>query len=540
MFYIKYIPANVWQKLKIAIYIFILYISYTEFKLRPAQQLCGVPEEVQNMANEIKFATAGFRGTIADSVTAQSIQRISLGIAEHIFTHEFYGFEGTGYQKHIKERGLKFKRPLVIVGHDTRFLSAKFADIACDILASKGITVRRAMHALPTPVAEWAVLKEGAIGAVVITASEADYTQNGLKWIAYYGGIANDEVIKDIEDNIPSVSSSPKDLPEFGYQNSAVSEHNVRDEYLSHLNQIINVKAIKKAKLKVGIDPLFGAADSYFRKFLTSCGVEIEGVHEGKDVRFGGKVPNAGPVALADLSKLVVKKKLHLGIACNSDCDKFGIIGPDGEWISPNQIAPVLLEHVIKNRKASGRICRSIITTNLIDEVARAHNMAVRETPVGFKYIGELMMSGQYIFGAEESGGIAISDHIPDKDGILACVLVLEMMAVEGKSLKQIFKDFYKKYNMYYDKKVSIPKRELEITQIMEKLNLKPPLSINKTSVWRIDQADGFKFILRNGNWLALRPSGTEHLIRIYAEAKDPQTPTKLIQEAQKLIQSLS
>ncbi|MDR0953203.1 MAG: hypothetical protein LBM71_03320 [Elusimicrobiota bacterium] len=492
------------------------------------------------MAKEIKFATAGFRGTIAETVNAQNIYRIALGIAEHIFTDEYYGFEGAGYQKHIKELGLKFKKPLVLVGHDTRFLSDKFADIVCDALVSRGISVKRALYPLPTPAAEWAVLKDGAVGAVIITASEADYTQNGLKWVSYYGGIANNEVVKDIEDKIPSVSSLPKDLPEFGYQNSAVNGHNVRDEYLAHLAKLINVKAIKKAKLKVGVDPLFGTAYAYFKKFLTSNGVEIEGINGGEDVLFGGKVPNAGPESLADLSRLVVKKKLHVGIACNSDCDKFGLIGPDGQWISPNQIAPVLLEHIIKNRKAKGRICRSLITTHLIDEVAKAHNMPVRETPVGFKYINELMITGQYIFGAEESGGIAISNHMPDKDGILACLLVLEMMAVEGKSLKQIFKDFYKKYNAYYDKKVSIPKRELEINQILEKLNLNPPLSLNKTSVWRIDQTDGFKFILRNGNWLALRPSGTEHLIRIYAEAKDPATASKLIVEAQKIIESLS
>jgi phosphomannomutase len=492
------------------------------------------------MSNEIKFSTAGFRGTIAEGVNARALQRLALGIAGHIFTNEYYGFEGAGYKKHLNERGLKFKRPLIIVGHDTRFLSDKFADIVCDILASKGITVRRALYPLPTPVAEWAVLKEGAVGAVVITASEAGYTQNGLKWISYYGGIANNEVVRDIENNIPAVSSSPKDLPEYGYQNSAVSVHNVRDEYLEHLNKIINVKAIKKANLKAGIDPLFGCAENYFRKFLTACGVSVEDIHGGNDVLFGGYVPNAGPVSLADLGRLVVSKKLHLGIACNSDCDKFGIIGPDGEWISPNQIAPLILEHIIKNRKESGRICRSIITTSQIDEVAKAYNLPVRQTPVGFKYINELMMTGQYIFGAEESGGIAITNHMPDKDGLLACILVLEMMAVEGKNLKQIFKDFYKKYNVYYDKKVSIPKREIEIIQIMEKLNLNPPLSINKTSVWRIDQTDGFKFILRNGNWLALRPSGTEHLIRIYAEAKEPSAPARLIAEAQKLIESLS
>lgn len=491
------------------------------------------------MANDIKFSTAGFRGTIAESVNAQNIYRLSVAIAEHIFTDQYYGFKGEGYKKHLQERGFNFKRPFVIVGTDTRFLSDKFADIACDVFVSKGISVKRALYPLPTPVAEWAVLEQGAVGAVIITASEANYDQNGLKWISYYGGIANNEVTADIEKNIPP-ASAVKDLPEFGYKNSAVSEFNFRDEYIKYLTSIINVKAIKKAKLKVGIDPLFGTANNYFREFLEICGVQIEAIHEGTDVLFGGEVPNAAPKALTELSKMVVKKKLNAGIACNTDCDKFGIIGPDGVWISPNQLAPVLLEHLIEYRGKNGRICRSLITTNLIDEVAKAHNLQVRETPVGFKYISELMMTGQYIFGAEESGGIAISNHIPDKDGIAACMLTLEMLAVSGKSLKQIFKDFYKKYNHYYDKKVSIPKKEMIINQIMEKLNLRPPLSINKSSVWRIDRTDGFKFILRNGNWLALRPSGTEHLIRIYAEAKDEQTPDMLISEAKKIIETLS
>ncbi len=494
------------------------------------------------MSTNIKFSTAGFRGTIAEGVTAQSIYRLSTAIAAHIFSNKYYGFDGDGYQKHLLKRGLKFKKPLVFVGHDGRFLSDKFADIVCDVLATKGITVKRAHYPLPTPVAEWAALKEGAVGAVVITASEADYTQNGLKWVSFYGGIANNEVVADIERHVPSLSSTPRDNPEFGYQNTAVTEVNLRDEYLKHISKIINVAAIKKAKLKVGVDTLHGAASNYFSKFLQSCGVQVEEINANTDVMFGGVVPNAGPVALKQLSALVVKKKLHIGLSCNSDCDKFGIIGPDGEWISPNQVAALLLEHLVKNRKLSGKVCRSLITTSLIDEVAKKYNLSVRETPVGFKYINELMISGQYIMGAEESGGIAVgaANHVPDKDGILACLLMLEMIAMEKKNLKQIIKDFYKKYHAYYDKKVSVPKREMEIAQIMEKLNLNPPLTLNKTSVWRIDQTDGFKFILRDGSWLALRPSGTEHLIRIYAEAKDPQTPGKLIAEAQKLIESLS
>lgn len=493
------------------------------------------------MATDLKFSTAGFRGTLGQTVTAQNIYRLACGISEHIFTNSYYGFEGEGYRKHIAQRGFKFKRPLVLVGGDTRFMSQNFADIVCDVFSSKGITVRRAKYPLPTPVAEWAVLNEGAVGAVVITASEADYTQNGLKWISYYGGIANNEVVADIETKTPPINMVTRSITEFGYKNAAVTEQNFRDEYIEHLMSFINVKAIKKAKLKVGIDPLFGAADNYFRHFLTKCGgVEIYGINEGCDVLFGGRVPNAGPVSLNDLSKLVVSKRLHLGIACNSDCDKFGIIGPDGVWISPNQIVPVLLEHVILQRKQSGRVCRSLITTNLIDEVAKKHGMTVRETPVGFKYINELMTSGQYIFGAEESGGLALAGNTPDKDGILACMLVLEMIAMSGKSLKQIFKDFYKNYKPSYDKKVSIPKKAIEIMQIMEKLNLRPPLSINKMSVWRIDQSDGFKFILKNGAWLALRPSGTENLIRIYAEAKDPKLPDILIAEAKKIVSNLS
>ena len=207
------------------------------------------------MATDIKFATAGFRGTIAESVTAQNIYRIALGISEHIFNDKYYGFEGEGYQKHIKERGFKFKRPLVLVGNDTRFLSRKFADIVCDTFATQGISVKRAKYPLPTPVAEWAVLKLGAVGAVVITASEADFTQNGLKWISYHGGIANNEVVADIEKNIPAVSNLSKELPEFGYQNTAVTEENFRNKIM-FLTSTINIETFTGEK-----DSFFGEGD---------------------------------------------------------------------------------------------------------------------------------------------------------------------------------------------------------------------------------------------------------------------------------------
>lgn len=492
--------------------------------------------------SDIKFSTAGFRTVTAEGLTAQSVQRLAYGISEHILEHPFYGFEGTGYQKHCKERGKKPKKPLVIVGHDTRFLSRQFARIAANALVQSGITVKLAELPLPTPVAEWNVLNECAVGAVIVTGSESEYYVNGIKWISYYGGIANNEITTDIENRIPSPSSQilKASSTEFDYLNAAVNvTSTMRKEYISHVEKLLDVKALKKSKLKIAVDPIFGTAKNYFRDVLEKYGVTVEGINEGEDALFGGKVPNAGPVSLADLKKLVTSKKMHLGIACNPDCDKFGLIDADGEWVSPNEIAPMLLDHLVRNKKLKGRVCRSVITSTLVDQVAKAHGLMLRETPVGFKYITELMTTGQYILGMEESGGLAVANHIPDKDGLLACFLIVDMLAVEGKTLKQLKKDFYKKYKPLFDQKVSMPKTETEINRIMERLDIKPPLSVNKTSVWRIDSTDGFKFILKGGSWLAIRPSSTERLIRLYAESMDEKMPAALIKEGKKIIESI-
>ena len=491
---------------------------------------------------EIKFSTAGFRAVIAEGLTAQTVQRLAYGISEHVLEHPFYGFKGTGYHAACQQSGKKFKNPLVFVGFDTRFGSKQLAYVAANALVQNGITVHMAEEPLPTPVAEWAVTHEGAVGAVVITGSEAPYYLNGLKWISYYGGIANNEITDDIKKRIPSSNAQilKASSTEFGVLNAAVVvTKDLRKNYLAHLEKLINVRALKKAKLKIAVDPLFGSAKNYFRPFLEKHGVTVEGIHENNDELFGGTTPNAGPVSLKELAELVTRKKMHLGIACNSDCDKFGLIDSDGTWVSPNEIAPMILDHLVRNKKQKGRVCRSVITSNLIDQVAKMNGLMLRETPVGFKYITELMTTGQYIMGMEESGGLAIANHIPDKDGLLACLLVVDILADEGKTLKQLRKDFYKKYKQLFDQKVSMPKTETEINRIMERLDIRPPLSINKTSVWRIDNTDGFKFILKNGSWVAIRPSGTEQLIRLYAEAQDEKTPAVLIKEGKKIIESM-
>lgn len=494
------------------------------------------------MSEDIKFSTAGFRSVIADGLTAQTIQRLAFGISDHVLEHPFYGFEGSGYQKHCQELGKKPKKPLIIIGYDTRFLSKQFAYIVANAFLASGISVKMGDEPLPTPAVEWNVLKEGAVGGVIITGSEAAYHVGGLKWVAYYGGIANNEIVEDIEKRTPAASAQilKTSSIEFDHLNSAVVPTNtLKKEYMSHMEKMLDGKALKKAKLKIALDPLFGTAQHYFRQALEKHGATVEAIHEGTDVLFAGKVPNAGPASLQDLRKLVLSKKMHLGISCNPDCDKFGLIDADGEWISSNEIAPMILHHLVKNKKLKGRVVRSVISSTLFDQVAKLHGLMLRETPVGFKYITDLMTTGQYIMGMEESGGIAMTNHIPDKDGLLACFLTIDMLAVEGKTLKQLRKEFYKKYRPMYEQKVSIPKSETEINRIMERLDIKPPLNICKTSVWRIDSTDGFKFILKGGSWLAIRPSSTERLIRMYAEAPDEKLPAALIKEGKKIIDSI-
>ena len=494
------------------------------------------------MSDTIKFSTAGFRAVTAGGLTAQNVQRLAYGISEHILEHPFYGFEGEGYKRHCQAQGKKMKKPLVIVGFDTRFLSKQLAYVAANAFVQNGIAVKMEELPLPTPVAEWCVLNECAVGALVITGSEGEYFVNGVKWISYYGGIASNEIMQDIENRIPAPSAQilKASSTEFGELNTAVTVgKDFRKAYLAHVDKLLNTRALKATKLKVAVDPLFGAAKYYLRAFLEKYGITVEGIHEEEDVLFGGKTPNAGPVSLQELKQLVVNKKLALGIACNPDCDKFGIIDSEGNWVSANEIAPMLLDHLVRNKKQKGRVCRSVITSNLIDQVAKAHGLMLRDTPVGFKYITELMNTGQYMLGMEESGGVAVANHIPDKDGLLACLLVIDMLATEKKTFKQLKKEFYKIYKQLFDQKVSIPKTETEINRIMERLDIKPPLSLSKTSVWRIDSTDGFKFILKGGSWLAIRPSSTERLIRLYAESQDEKLPAQLIKEGKKIIDSI-
>lgn len=489
--------------------------------------------------NEIKFGTSGWRATIADGFTAYNVQRLTEALSSHVTDNEEYGFVGAQYQRHLKEHKITRKKPLVIIGYDTRYGSEYFARLVAETFAANGILVKLASAPAPTPAVAWTVVQYGAVGGVTVTAGESDYYMNGIKWTPFWGGPAIPEITRDIEYNLSGtvrkVTQTGINSPKI--ENPLVEHIDLCKSYLEHLKSLLNAAQIKKAKLSVTIDPLYGAASVYMRTVLESLGVEVKGIHENRDVLFGGHAPYTGPAVLSELSKAVKKNKSALGLACDSDGDRFGIIDAAGNWVSPNEILPLMLEHLVVNRKMKGRVARNIVTTHFLDAVAKKYGLEVRETPIGFKFIGELMRSGQYMIGGEESGGLTIAGHVAEKDGILACLLVVEVLAFMKKPLNKILESMHKTYGDFLSVKTSLALEDgVNVTRFKERLSLNPPLSIAGFTVWRIDETDGFKFILRDGSWLGLRPSSNEPIVRIYAEATNKKKLNELVEEGKKII----
>ncbi|MDD2773187.1 MAG: hypothetical protein PHP45_05775 [Elusimicrobiales bacterium] len=489
-------------------------------------------------AQPIKFGTAGWRAQIADGFTAINVQRLTHALSSHVKENPDYGFKGDEYSRHLSLAGASQKAPVVIVGYDTRYMSEYFARVAANTLASNAITVHLSKTAVPAPVVGWAVHSLRAVGGMTVTASTGPYTANGVKWTPFWGGQAIPEVTGDIEARLSGVTLTMlKNTPaDFSYESPLVDLADFRPGYFRHLAEIIDVKRIKKSGLKAAVDPLYGSAAGYLRPFLEENGVRVTPLHEERDVLFGGLALYTGPETLSALRKTVPANRLDLGLACDCDGDRFGIVDADGAWVSPNEVLALVLEHLVKNRGMKGRVCRSVVTSHLIDAVARAHGLEVRETPVGFKFIGELMRTGQYLMGGEESGGLSIGSHIPDKDGMLACLLVVEMLAWEKKPLAVIRQEFRKRYGHSQSVKISVPVEQGGFQPIEERLLVKPPLDLGKLSVWRIDQTDGFKFILKDGSWLGLRPSGSEPVVRLYAESQDQRKLDQLLEAGKKII----
>jgi len=457
----------------------------------------------------IRFGTSGWRAIIADDFTFENVRLVTEAICSY-----------------LKES--KSVQTLVI-GHDTRFMGERFTAIATKIAAAKGIKVLSCSGPTPTPTMSHAIRSQGAAGGVNFTASHNPPEYQGIKFSTADGAPALPDVTKRIEQIIENKPS----VPDTG--SGSVEEFDARTGYLEDLEAKIRFDVIADAKGRYAYDPLWGTGRGYLDKILHDHGLEVETLHDWRDVTFGGQAPEPGEEHLSDLRETVKKKGLTLGLATDGDSDRFGVIDNDGTFITPNQLIALLTDYLAESRGWQKGVARSVATSHLVDRVAEDRGLKLYETPVGFKYIGELINKDEIILGGEESAGLSILGHYPEKDGILACLLAAEAVAARKASLTEQLNELYGRVGKLESGRIGVKLTPEVAAKLKEKL-AEEPHDLAGRKVEKINRIDGVKFIFADKSWMLLRPSGTEPLVRIYAESESKDDVEVLLEQGRKYL----
>jgi len=466
---------------------------------------------------KIVFGTDGWRGIIADDFTFPNVRKVTRAIAKYL---------STAYDQ---------SRP-VLVAYDTRFLAEEFALAAANVLSSLGWTVKIVDRDCPTPVIAYAAKYLNSAGALMFTASHNPAPYCGIKYIPDYAGPATPAITDTIVANIDSAAD---DVPT-GVQSHLISRFDPKPDYLKFIYTILDCDRIRSAKLKVKYDALYSTSRGYLDTVLEHCGCDSESFHTYRDVLFGGGMPEPKGDQLIELVAAVKSDQADIGLATDGDSDRFGIVDEQGTVLTPNMVLLLLARHLVVNKGKRGAIVRTVATTHLLDNMAAKYGLPIYETAVGFKYIGEMMRKTDVLIGGEESGGLSIIGHIPEKDGILADMLVAEVIAYEGKPLSQIVAEALNEaggalFNHRLDLHLSNDHKAAVISHFKHN----PPKAIAGIAVKEIGLKDGVKLYLEGGSWVLLRPSGTEPLMRVYMETTSEAQQNAIAQEMQTIIKSL-
>ncbi len=470
--------------------------------------------------SQIKFGTSGWRGILCEDFTLDNVRVVTQAIADHLHA------EG------LADQGM-------VIGYDARFMGADFARETARVLAGAGIKSYFCQRDTPTPVIAHELLRRKAAGAINFTASHNPYNYNGIKFSPAWGGPALPETTGDIEKRANEM------LGEIVYKEISLDkatetglfeEIDPRTAYFETLRNLVDFKAIADSGMTLAVNPLYGSGRDYLDTILEQAGVQVVKINDQLDPYFGGEPPEPAEAHIPDFIELIkADDSIALGIATDGDADRFGIVDADGSYIEPNYILALLFDYMIRRKGMRGNAARSVATSHLIDAVAKHHGVEVLETPVGFKYIGEYISEGKILIGGEESAGLTICGHVPEKDGILACLLVAEMVAVEKRTLRDLLTDLYQRVGEIYTRRINIRLTpDLEAT-LPEKLQ-NPPKQIGGREIVEIIRIDGNKFLFDDGSWMLFRKSGTEPVVRLYGEAGDSKSLDDLIQYGEEFI----
>jgi len=464
--------------------------------------------------NPIKFGTDGWRGIINQDFTLDNVCACAQGVAGYL--------KGAG----LADRGL-------IVGYDTRLASEDFAAAAAEVAAANGIKVYLCPQATPTPVVSYGVREKGVGGAIVITASHNPAQWNGFKFKTEQGTSAAPEVTVEIEKRIADALATGKvkrsPLSE-ALDRGVVEYLDLAPGYAHQISKLVDLERLRQAKLKVVTDPMYGAGIGYFGRLLGGGAIQLTEINGERNPDFPGIQPEPIAANLARLSAIVKEQKADVGLATDGDADRIGIIDEKGRFLTQLQVFALLCLYLLEVRGERGALVRTLTSTTMIDRLGEIYKLPVHEVPVGFKYVAPVMIAENALIGGEESGGYGFRDHMPERDGILAGIYFLDFMLRTGKTPSQLLDYLYSKVGPHYYQRRDFTFPEDRRQTIIKRVNDSLPKSIGGVEVVKVNTVDGFHLALADTSWLLIRFSGTEPVLRIYAESDSLARVEKLLE----------
>lgn len=465
---------------------------------------------------QIKFGTDGWRGVIAREFTFDNLSLVAQATMDYLHKE---GLAGKG----------------LVVGYDRRFLSREFAERVAEIAAGNDVQVWLTDNYAPTPAVSWAVHERGAGAGVMITASHNPPKYNGFKVKEAFGGSARPSTTKVLEEMVARNMAGNRGVQAMpladGIKGGKVSLINAREPYFRQLARYVDLDLIRKAQIPAVVDPMYGAGTGFIPELLPGTAE----IHTIDNPAFGGQAPEPIEEHLAELSMLVKSGAYTVGLALDGDADRIGAVDETGEFFSSHRIFTVLLRHLYERKGLRGDVVKTVSTTRMIDLLAEKYGLALFETPIGFKHICELMLEHDILMGGEESGGLGVKGHIPERDGILMGLLLLEAMAMSGKGLRQLLDETMDEIGHFYYRRIDAPIENAAKERLIAKLKHEGLKTIASRTVAEENFKDGFKYIFADGSWLLIRPSGTEPVLRLYSEANDPGVVAELLQAGREI-----
>ena len=463
----------------------------------------------------IRFGTSGWTAVIADEFTFDGVRLVTHAICNHL--------------------GKEISGQPMIVGHDTRFLGEQFAAECAQIVSNKGFSSLLCTEPVPTPTLSHAIRTQNAICGINFTASHNPAEYSGMKLSTADGAPALPEITSRVESLITESLTSGSTTTKATVRGRDRENLRPKDDYLADLEKKIRFDVIQKAGGSYAYDPFWGTDRGYLDESLRRRGLQVETIHDWRDVLFGGRSPKFEESHLSELKEVVLKKGCVLGLATDGDGGRFGVLDANGSFISPNKLIALLFDYLAESRTWNEGVARSVATSHLVDRVAKLRELPVYETPVGFKYIGELINEDKIILGGEESAGLSIKGHYPEKDGILACLLAAEAVAARGASLTEQLESLYQRTGPLESGRIGVRLTPQVMQSLKQRLGEEPG-EIGGRRISETNRIDGVKFIFTDGSWLLLRPSGTEPLVRIYAESESAKDVEVLLEQGRKYL----